>query len=60
MFECNACGCTFRVPFDKPIIKGQHLGHPDDDSEDEFEKVCPSCISTDFKETYDEKTTASL
>ncbi len=53
-FECNKCGYKFRVPFDKPTIKGRHLGHPDDDSEDEYEKVCPACESTDYLETYDD------
>jgi len=25
------------------VLRGRHLGHPDDDSEDEYVMVCPNC-----------------
>lgn len=47
MMECNCGFPTTRGEIERSFmvltLKGRHLGHPDEDSEDEHEIECPEC-----------------
>ena len=55
MMECTNCGClatrgTVDGEYQVLVIRGRHLGHPDDDSEDEYVSECPDC---DARESFE-------
>ncbi len=45
MYLCPipTCRAVFHSPVPKTNEIGRHLGHPDDDSEDDIIEVCPEC-----------------
>ena len=49
-YSCNACFEDFETPAKKKTLEGRHLGHPDEDSEDEFVDICPFCESGDIED----------
>ncbi len=55
LMECETCGYPttrgiIARDFMVRTLKGQHLGHPDNDSEDEYESQCPDCDARDLFE----------
>lgn len=47
-YTCNNCFAEFETPKKKRTLTGRHYGHPDEDSEDEYDDVCPECDDTDI------------
>lgn len=42
-YLCRKCEADFIAPVAKTLERGRHLGHPDNDSEDDTVEVCPEC-----------------
>ena len=49
VLACRRCGWRLASEnlhdkdYQRLVLRGRHLGHPDDDSEDEYITVCPKC-----------------